>query len=202
MLFTYTVGLSSGPTFAAGLKGGRAARESARSSPWSRSCRGRSCSGLGLRGRRLGPARRGGAFAGALTNTPALGSVIEHTTRGGHPRRGGLFVDVPGWRALAALLAAHLAPRGRRRLSRVPLPAAGRDDETLTAWTVPVNEPELARRSERYATTAVASRSGNHARDGRSVRAATDDRVPTPGDLITVVRTPRNECAAFADADR
>lgn len=189
-LFTYTVGVATGPAFAAGLRG-RGLRSLAAMAAVVTVGVVAAVVLADLAG--LGSGTAGGLFAGALTNTPALGAVLDHGGPGDAGRATVAYsLAYPGG-VIGALVAAHLALR--RRGSD---PAAGTIDgasPALVVWTVRIERPGLPSLGVlRGRTAGVAF--GHHDRGGRVV-LATADVVPVPGDLLTVVG-PEARVAAFA----
>ncbi len=138
------------------------------------------------------PLRLVGAFAGALTNTPALAGVLDFLK---DRLSGGAFQQLSAdpvvgysltypFGVLAPMVAAHFLLRGRARQDR----AAGDGSVPLVSRTVQVNgPPEQTLGVLRHDHGVAFSRLK---RNG-SVQLATDDVVPQRGDLIAVVGTDR-----------
>jgi putative transport protein len=190
-LFTYTVGVATGPAFAAGLRG-RGLRSLATMAAVVAVGVVAALGLADLAGLRSGTA--GGLFAGALTNTPALGAVLDHAGAGDGARATVAYsLTYPGG-VVGALVAAHLALR-RHGAATTPAGTIEGASPALVAWTVLVERPGLPALGElRSFDGGVAF--GHHDRDGH-VGLATADIVPRPGDLVTVVG-PEARVAAFA----
>jgi putative transport protein len=141
VLFTYVVGISAGPAFVSSLRG-RGLRSVALVATMITAAVGVA---VGLRHlMNLSSARGAGVFTGALTNTPALGAVIDHVG----PKQAasaavGYSLAYPIG-VLGALVAAHFA---LRRAEPADAPEAGgtRSSRTpgLVAWTVRIREDGL-----------------------------------------------------------
>ena len=194
VLFTYMVGVSAGPAFLASLRG-RGLRNVAAVVTMIVTAM-LVVSGLGHWAGMQGSAIVG-TFAGALTNTPALGAVLDHASAAGATHAAvGYSLAYPGG-VLGALLAAHVALRGRRRRAAADdghRPVDGR--EPLIAWTVRIEHPALPAIVE-LRSFGGGLAFGHCVRDDL-VRVAADDFVPHPGDLLTVVG-PETRLRAFAD---
>lgn len=189
-LFTYTVGVATGPAFAAGLRG-RGLRSLATMAAVVAVGVVASLGLADLAGLRSGAA--GGLFAGALTNTPALGAVLDQADAAdGAQATVAYSLAYPGG-VVGALVAAHLALR--RRSATTTTGTIEGASPALVAWTVLVERPGLPALGElRTFDGGVAF--GHHDRGGH-VALATADIVPRPGDLVTVVG-PEARVAAFA----
>jgi putative transport protein len=189
-LFTYTVGVATGPAFVAGLRGRGMRSVGAMAAVVA----------VGLllatglaRVAELGSGAAGGLFAGALTNTPALGAVLDHATPEGASRAAVAYsLAYPGG-VIGALVAAQIA-LGRRR-SDEPVGTISGESPSLVALTVLVARrlPPL-RELNRYRGGLAF---GRLERDGL-VSLATGDVVPEAGDLLTVIG-PQERVEAFAD---
>jgi putative transport protein len=182
VLFTYTVGLACGPAFAAGLR-----RRGLRSIAAVAVMLAVAAVLVVVLGRALdlGGAGSAGVFAGALTNTPALGAVISST--GSDPAAAvGYSLTYP-LGVMGALVAAHVALRRARRQEAATV-------EPIVVWTVEVRHGSLpslgALAGDRLNLTRLA-------RDGE-VLLAKDELVPVPGDLVTVVG-PEPDVARFTE---
>ena len=194
VLFTYVVGISAGPAFVSSLRG-RGLRSVALVATMITAAVGVA---VGLRHLvNLSSARGAGVFTGALTNTPALGAVIDHVG----PKQAasaavGYSLAYPIG-VLGALVAAHFA---LRRAGPTDAPEAGgtRSSRTpgLVAWTVRIREDGLPSLGELQAYGGGLA-FGHHAR-GDHVAAASADVTPLPGDVVTVVG-PEPRVRAFSE---
>ncbi len=134
VLFTYVVGLACGPAFASSLRG-RGLRSVAAVAVMLSA----SMAVVVALGRLLGIGGPGtaGLFAGALTNTPALGAVVSSSPAGASSAAVGYSLAYP-LGVVGALVAAHLALR-----------RAGTLEDTTAApivvWTVEVRRSGLPR---------------------------------------------------------
>lgn len=192
VLFTYTVGLAAGPAFAAGLRG-RGLRSVAAVATLL--CGAALVAVAAGHGVGLGQGQVAGVFAGALTNTPALGAVLDRVNATQATAAAvGYSLAYPGG-VLGALFAAHLALRWRRAGSDEGTePIEGEED--LVAWTVHIQVDGLAC-LDVLRNYGGGLAFGHHAR-GNNVDIATGDTVLEPGDLITVVG-PESRLRAFTD---
>lgn len=189
-LFTYTVGLATGPAFVAGLRGRGLRSLGAMTAVVA--------VGLGLsvalaRLAELGSGAAGGLFAGALTNTPALGAVLDQASAAGAERAAVAYsLAYPGG-VIGALVAAQIAlSRGAKRHAGGTV---GGEAPALVSLTVRIDKPALPslRELHRYRGGLAF---GHLERDGQ-VSLATGEVMPLPGDLLTVVG-PRARAEAFA----
>ena len=189
-LFTYTVGVATGPAFVAGLRG-RGLRSLAVMAAVV--AIGMAAALALARLGELGSGAAGGLFAGALTNTPALGAILDHASEAGAARATVAYsLSYPGG-VIGALVAAHLALS--HRVEPAGAGTIAGDSPALVAWTVRIEAPSLPSLADlRVFRGGVAF--GHHSRDGR-VTLATADIVPQPGDLLTVVG-PQARVQAFA----
>jgi putative transport protein len=180
VLFTYTVGLASGPTFLAGLRRGGA-----------KTLAVTVLLVLVLAGMCVGvaevfdltPADRAGLFAGSTTNTPSLQSATEAVTAGdpvvayslAYPAAVGSMLVI-----LTLLLGRHLPLPAKLEPPPPPPPA-----ERIVNWTVFVTteeRPVLADLRDRF--PGIAFSRVEH--DG-TVRVATGEQHLEPGDRIVVL---------------
>lgn len=183
VLFTYTVGLACGPAFASSLR-----RRGLRSIAAVAITLAVAAVVVVVAGRvlDLGGAGSAGMFAGALTNTPALGAVISSTGEAPAAAVGYSLTYPLG--VLFALVAAHVALRRARRQEAATV-------QPIVVWTVEV---------QRHALPTLGDLAGDRlnltrlARDGE-VLLAKDELVPVPGDLVTVVG-PEDDVARFTEA--
>ena len=192
VLFTYTLGLASGPAFFAGLRrgGGKAAAVT-----------------VGLIGALaaacavaanlldLPPADRAGLFAGSTTNTPALQAASEAVSRGDPVVAYSLAYPT----AVVAMLIVSTLLLGRR----LPLPARFAPPppepraEQIVSWTVLVKQeglPPISGLASRH--PGIAFSRIEH--DGTVTVADSNDRVD-PGDAIVAIG-PDAAVAAFCEA--
>jgi putative transport protein len=179
VLFTYTVGVASGPTFLAGLRRGGI------------STIGVTCALVAVLAALtavvaavfdLAPADRAGVFAGATTNTPALQAAADTVTTG-DPVVGYSLTYAT---AVAAMIVVLTLLLGRR----LPLPAslappAAPVAESLVSWTVQITSADLPTLGElRAAHEGLGFSRLEHA-GTVSIARATDR--PMPGDSLVVV---------------
>lgn len=176
-LFTYTVGLATGPSFVAGLRG--------RGLRWVvvvLATAGAAALTAGVAGAVIGlsAVESAGLFTGATTNTPALGAVVDATGSEGADAAVLYALAYPAG-VLVALLAAWLAMRR----------AGPEGSGDIVSWAVAVTT-DGARLGD--VDTGVSF--------GRCIRAgvaqvATPDTVVAAGDLLTVVG-PERQVASVA----
>lgn len=184
VLFTYTVGLATGPAFAASLRG-----RGLRSLAVVVTAVALAAVAARTVGAALGLSRAGsaGVFTGALTNTPALGAVVDHAEAADAAAAAvGYSLAYPAG-VIGALLAAQAALRRARR-------EANGSTRELVAWTVAVTVPEVPPLGE----VPQAVTFSRIARDG-GLQVATPDMRCVAGDLVTVIG-PDDEVRAFTDA--
>jgi putative transport protein len=176
VLFAYSVGVATGPQVPALL--GRRGAAGAAVAVGAVGLAALVALGVGhLIG--LDVAGRGGLFAGALTNTPALAAVTAR-----HPGQAAAVaysLAYPGG-VIGALLGVHVLLRRHRRHAEAEVEAAHAEP---VVWTVRVERelPNLGALREWDGQHLVFSRF-EHA---GSVRVATVDAALRPGDLVTVV---------------
>ena len=194
VLFTYVVGVSAGPAFVSSLRG-RGLRSVALVATMISAA---VAIAVALRHVvDLQSGRAAGVFTGALTNTPALGAVIDHVnSKQAANAAVGYSLAYPIG-VLGALVAAHLALRsagpnaaaetGGTRSSRAP---------GLVAWTVRIREDGLPRLGELQSYGGGLA-FGHHAR-GDQVDVASADITLEPGDVVTVVG-PEARVRAFSE---
>lgn len=183
VLFTYTIGLASGPAFFAAVRRGAA---------WTLvavvglvavlgGIAGAVSAAFGFTA-----AQRAGLFAGSTTNTPALQAAAEAVTDGDPVVAYSLAYPV----AVAAMLVVLTLFLDRR----LTLPAAIDPPppppriERLVNWTVSIRTPglpSLGELRERHAGLGF-SRIGH----GDAVSVANDEHMPEPGDRLVVVGPP------------
>lgn len=190
VLFTYTVGLASGPTFFNGLRRGGTSALAATIA---------SVAGLALACAAvaelldLAPAERAGLFAGSTTNTPALQAAAD-AVKAGDPV---IAYSLAYPTAVLAMLVMVSLVLGRR----LPLPATLEPPPvpprsvSIVNWTIEVTAAELPVLGElrsRYPGLAFS----RVERDG-NVRVATAEHRLVPGDVV-VVLGPEAAVAAFA----
>ena len=138
VLFTYTVGLASGPTFVLGLK-----RGGAKAVALTVALVGVLAGICALAGEVLGlsSADRAGLFAGSTTNTPALQAAVQAATKGDPVIAYSLAYPA----SIVSMLVVLTLLLGRK----LPLPAAleppapPKRVENLVNWTVRVTTDEL-----------------------------------------------------------
>lgn len=174
VLFTYTVGVISGPGFLAALRGGWQAVLTLTAA-----FAGVAALAAGL-GRALGlpAATIAGTFAGALTNTPALAAASERSGDATATTVGYSIAYVYG--VTGMLLAAAIVLR-RRRPDDTTAPA-------LTNVTIRVerdDRPTVQQVTARYCGDVVFSRIEHG--ESSPILVADAETVLAPGDLVTVV---------------
>ncbi|MGE0140026.1 MAG: hypothetical protein AB7R77_19620, partial [Ilumatobacteraceae bacterium] len=138
VLFTYTIGLASGPTFASGVRRG-GATAAALTVALVAGLGGLCAAAASLFD--LSPAERAGMFAGSTTNTPALQAASDALTAGDPVVAYSLAYPA----AVAAMLVMMSLVLGRRlpvpqAIEPVAPPAAAAD---LVNWTVRVGTADL-----------------------------------------------------------
>ncbi|MCU0298244.1 MAG: transporter, partial [Candidatus Nanopelagicales bacterium] len=174
VLFAYCVGVNSGPTFFDTLRtGGRAVALVAVTLLVAAGVGAGAIAGLT-------PALTAGAFTGALTNTPALAAATEQLNSS-EPTVGYSVTYVFG--VIGMLIAAASALKGKTepKVSAVPEP-----EPELTMASVRVEVAGLP--SLRDLITEFDDRIRfSRVRHNRRVAVATDDFVPTPGDIVSVL---------------
>ena len=182
-VFAYVIGVGAGPSFFATLRtGGRAVGVVAFALVLGAVVTVGVAKGLGLDGPLLS-----GIYAGALTNTPALAAATEAWSS-----------DLPtvGYSVtyLFGVLGMLIATFAALRLPP-PRTASTVDDSpppSLSGTTVRIELPglpDLAAMSERYDHRVVFSRIMRGDAPGHPgvVDIATDDAIPVPGDILTVI---------------
>lgn len=199
VLFVYTIGLSSGQQFFASLR---------RRGVWDNLfvvlvlLAAAGAAAVGARALGIGAARAAGVFCGALTNTPALATVVQ-TIRGRHPagveREAALALPVVGYSiaypagVLGMIAALGVARRlvGARDPHEAPAGDGGprsRPSGSLTARTIEVTNPLLVG----FGPDEVAEHSGidvvfgRMRRDGVTALASSATRFRL-GDVVSVV---------------
>jgi putative transport protein len=187
-LFAYVIGVGAGPSFFAALKtGGRALGVVVSALLLGALVTVLAGNALGLSGPILS-----GVYAGALTNTPALAAASE-AWASDLPTVGYSVTYLFG--VLGMLLAAAIGMRQaapRKALAPVvedPLPPK------LDGMTVRIETPglpDLGTLAEQYEHHIVFSRimRGDSPGHPGEVDVATDDAVPVPGDILTVIGDP------------
>lgn len=180
VLFTYTVGVASGPSFVAGLRKGGALAVGVTVGLVA-ALAGMCALAANVLG--LSAADRAGLFAGSTTNTPALQAAVESVT-GGDPV---VAYSIAYPAAIVSMLVVLTLLLGRRL--RVPArfvpPPAPPPVEHLVNWTIVVDRaglPTFAALRERYPRLNF-----SRIEHAGTVAIATLDRVPEPGDAVVVV---------------
>jgi putative transport protein len=189
VLFTYTVGLASGPTFFAAIR---------RGAGWTLAgvvglvavlggITAATAAAFGFT-----PAERAGLFAGSTTNTPALQAAAESVTEGDPVVAYSLAYPV-AVAAMLVVLTLFLDRRLTLPASIDPPPPPPRV-ERLVNWTVTVSTPglpTLGELRERHPGIGF-SRIGH----GDMVSVAESGHLPEPGDRVVVLGPPE-AVAAF-----
>lgn len=184
-LFAYVIGVGAGPSFFAALRtGGRAITVVVGALLVGAVVTVGAALALGLSGPLLS-----GIYAGALTNTPALAAASE-AWESDLPTVGYSVTYVFG--VLGMLLAAAIAIRTTP--SRIDSPVAAEDElppklEGMTVRIETAGLPSLGMLAEQYDHHLVFSRIMRGDRPGHpgDVDVATDDAIPHPGDIVTVI---------------
>ncbi len=184
-LFAYVIGVGAGPSFFSALRtGGRVIAVVIGSLVVGAAATVGAAHMFGLSGPLLS-----GIYAGALTNTPALASASESWSSD-LPTVGYSVTYVFG--VLGMLLAAAIALRIRP--ARVDAPVASEDElpPTLEGRTVRIETaglPTLGVLTSHYGHQLVFSRimRGDTPGHPGAVDVATDDALPMPGDIVTVI---------------
>jgi putative transport protein len=197
VLFVYTVGLSSGPSFFESLRG-----EGLRQNVAAALVLAGGGALAIVVGRLLGinAALTAGLFAGSVTNTPALAGAVE-------------YLELTAGSAAAAeptvayslaypfgILGVIVAITVARRLLRVPATGAARRRDALEVTVVRVTRPEAAGSTikdlfGRHRWRAIFGR----VKRGHRVLVATEDLALETGDLVTVVATAPDSDRVTAD---
>jgi putative transport protein len=183
VLFTYTVGLACGPAFAASLR-----RRGLRSIAAVAVMLAAAAAVVVVAGHvlRLGGAGSAGMFAGALTNTPALGAVVSST--GDDPAAAVGYSLAYPLGVMGALVAAHVALRRARRVEATTI-------RPIVAWTIEVQRDDLPSLG---VLAGVGLNLTRLERNGELLLAK-DELLPRRGDLMTVVG-PEDDVARFTDS--
>ena len=192
VLFTYTIGLASGPTFFNGVRRGGLAAISL-TVVLVAGLAGLCASVAGLLD--LTAADRAGLFAGSTTNTPALQAAAEAVTTGDPVVAYSLAYPS----AVLAMLVMVTLVLGRRLPLPATLepPAAPPRAERLVNWTIEVSADELPSLGELRA--AYRGIGFSRVERGGAVSVATADVCLVRGDTVVVVG-PEPAVAAFAEA--
>lgn len=191
VLFTYTIGLAAGPTFARGLR--RSGVAAMATTVVLVAALGAGCAGLAAV-LSLSRAETAGLFAGSTTNTPALQAASE-ALEAGDPV---IAYSLAYPSAVVAMLVVITFVLRRRpplpeRLGPRPVPPAA---ERIVNWTVAVSTAELPALDElRRRHPGLGFSRVRH--DG-VVEVATAERRLAPGDDVVVVG-PESLVRAFAD---
>lgn len=195
-LFAYVIGVGAGPSFFAALKtGGRALGVVVGALLVGAGATILAGNALGLEGPILS-----GVYAGALTNTPALAAATE-AWASDLPTVGYSVTYLFG--VLGMLLAAMVGIRQsapRKALAPIvedPVPPQ------LDGMTIRIETPglpDLGTLAEQYEHHIVFSRimRGDSPGHPGTVDVATDDAIPVPGDIVTVIGEPEVVAAFLA----
>lgn len=189
VLFTYTIGLASGPTFFAGLR--RGGLRTLATTVLLVAGLGAACAGLAAVAG-FGPADRAGLFAGSATNTPALQAASEAVREGDPVVAYSISYPV----AVLAMLVVITLLAGRRLPlpARIEPPPPPPKAEHPVNWTVRVTSGARATLGEiALAHPAVGFSRLEH--DGE-VRVATGAERLEPGDAVVLIG-PRSEVEAL-----
>jgi putative transport protein len=188
VLFTYTVGIASGPTFFSALRRGGLAAIGVTFAVVAVFA-GMTAAVAAAFG--LSVADRAGVFAGSTTNTPALQAAVEAVDEGDPVI--GYSLSYPT--AVAAMIVVLTLVFGRRlRLPPSLEPPAAPPPDPLVNWTVRVERdglPTLGHLRDRYTGLRF-----SRIEQGGAVEVARSSHVPVPGDSLVVVG-PGTTVAAF-----
>lgn len=188
VLFTYAIGLASGPTFVSGIRRGGATAVAV--TVVGIAVLGGLCAAVAA-ALDLDPAERAGMFAGSATNTPALQAAADALDEGNPVIAYSLAY--PG--AVIAMLVMVSLVLGRRlprpsTLEHAPAPRA----EPVVNWTVQVEAgalPTLEALRSRYEGIGF-----SRIARGDRVEIATAEHRPRPGDVV-VVLGPEDAVSSF-----
>lgn len=192
VLFTYTVGLASGPTFFAGLK-----RGGAQAVALTVALVGVLAGMCAVAGEVLGlsAADRAGLFAGSTTNTPSLQAAAEAVSSGDPVVAYSLAY--PASVASMLIVIGLLLGKKLRLPARLEPPEPPTRAANLVNWTVRVTRPALPSLAElREVHAEIGFSRVEH--DGQVDVAFGDIRL-VPGDSVVVVG-PREVVQEFCDA--
>ena len=188
VLFTYTVGIASGPTFFSALRRGGLAAIGVTFAVVA-ALAVMTAAVAAIFG--LSVADRAGVFAGSTTNTPALQAAVEALDEGDPVI--GYSLSYPT--AVAAMIVVLTLVFGRRlRLPPSLDPPAAPPPEPLVNWTVRVDRhglPTLGELRDRYPGIGF-----SRIQQGGAVAIARAAHVPGPGDSLVVVG-PRSTVAGL-----
>ncbi len=187
-VFAYVIGVGAGPSFFAAMKtGGRALGVVIGALLIGALVTVLSAHALGLEGPILS-----GIYAGALTNTPALAAATE-AWASDLPTVGYSVTYLFGvlGMLLAAAVGLKMAPP-KKALAPVVEDAPPPHLDGVTVRIEAANLPDLGTIAEQYDHHIVFSRimRGDSPGHPGNVDIATDDTVPVPGDIITVIGDP------------
>jgi putative transport protein len=181
VVFAYTTGVASGPSFVGGLR-----RRGLSAAAAVVVTVGVAAIAAAVVAPLVGVHRAGvgGLFAGAVTNTPALATVV------GKPGTNPVVAYSLAYPAgvLGMLLAAHLVLRAKHG-------TAASDAEPLVSWTVEVTRPGLPPLGELQSEHRLAF---GRAATATDLAVATPETRLRPGDRVTVVGT-RNRVKQFTE---
>lgn len=185
VLFTYTIGLASGPTFVAGLR-----RAGARIVVVTVGLVGVLAGLCALAAEVLdvGAADRAGLFAGATTSTPALQAAIDKLgTAAGNPVVA-YSLTYPS-AVIAMLVGTSVLLRGpRRRRGESDAVVAAAPSKELVNWTVRIDRSDLPALGHLRSLDGDPLTFSRFEHDGH-VDVATNEVQLVPGDLVVVVGT-------------
>jgi len=180
VLFTYTVGLATGPAFVAGLRGNGLRSLAVVAIATGAAAIAAAGAGAVLD---LGSVEVAGLFAGSTTNTPALGAVLDAAGPDGSGAAITYAIAYP-----AGVLVALLAASAALRTGPGPEP-----DDDIVAWAVLVTQERMP-----LGLLPSGVSFGRCIRSGTS-EVATPDTVVLQGDVVTVVG-PASQVAAVVEA--
>jgi putative transport protein len=180
VLFTYTVGLASGPTFLTGLRRG-GVKALGVTTALVIALAGMSMAVAEVFD--LTPADRAGLFAGSATNTPSLQAAAEAVTTGDPVVAYSLAYPA----AVASMLVVVTLLLGRHLPlpANLELPAPPVRSEPIVNWTVLVtteSQPTLGELRHTYPGITF-----SRVEHGGVVRVATADQRVAPGDRLVVI---------------
>jgi putative transport protein len=197
VLFVYTVGISSGPSFFESLRGDGLRDNAAVAAILAGSA------GLVVviaKVLDLSPAMAAGMFAGGLTNTPALAGAVDYL-KSTSPRAVAEPTVAYSLAYPFGVLGVILAMVVARRILRVPAAAGSRMPAApFQVTTVRVTKSAVCGRATAELFAAQGWRGAfGRVKRGETYFVATDHLRLEPGDLVSVVATPEHLARIVAD---
>jgi putative transport protein len=196
ILFTYTVGLASGPTFVAGMRRGGA--RAALAAVGLVAVLAALVAGVGAL-LDLDAGERAGLFAGATTNTPSLQAAIDAIEKGSGASNPVVAYSLAYPSAILAMIVVLVVMLARAERRPRPASVPPHEEQPASSWTVRVLRDDLPTLGQlrEFSGSKLAFSRYEHA--GR-VEVATGDVTLQPGDLVVVVgpKTTVEEFTAWA----